>query len=281
MADLITTARAKQSINQASFTSGEDTQIGSLIDAVSAAVIRYCRRDFVSATFDELYRGDGGPRLLLRQYPILSVARVATDPSVVLQVKNTDTTTNQRATASVTSTGLTLVRVASGVTTSNTSVTWAGNATLAAVADAVNALGAGWSATAIAGHTLRASADLHYPQGAFNALGTHASFKLHTTELTDYATDAQRGWLSRGDVQGVDWYLPLVEGGIWHPEQEYRVLYTAGYATVPEDVQEACAQWVSALFWQTKDNAAAYPDLPTPAVATLLEQYRTTTLGRN
>jgi len=259
MADLLTLARAKQAINQATFTSGEDAQLASLIDAVSAAVIRHCRRDFVSATFDHLVRGSGDGRLPLDQYPILSVSRVATNPAVVLNVKNTDTATHQRATVAVTATGLTLVRVASATTTTTTSVTWASNATLAAVATAVNALGNGWSAAAVAGHTLRASADLFAPQGALNALGVWAGVRHHADELTDFAIDAERGWLTRCD---------------WPAEREYRVTYTAGYATVPEDVQEACAQWVAGLFWETKDNPAAYPLLPTPAVARLLDPYR-------
>lgn len=45
-----------------------------------------------------------------------------------------------------------------------------------------------------------------------------------------------------------------------HPEDlirpvginKFRVQYTAGYAAAPDDVQEACAEWVSVLFWQTK-----------------------------
>jgi hypothetical protein len=43
----------------------------------------------------------------------------------------------------------------------------------------------------------------------------------------------------------------------------WRVIYTAGYATVPEDVQEACAQWVAALFWQSKrDPGLALEQIP-------------------
>ncbi|HKQ88599.1 MAG TPA: hypothetical protein VJS43_17710, partial [Candidatus Acidoferrales bacterium] len=38
------------------------------------------------------------------------------------------------------------------------------------------------------------------------------------------------------------------DGGVHH----WRVRYSAGYSAVPDDVQEACAQWVAALFWQTK-----------------------------
>jgi hypothetical protein len=58
--------------------------------------------------------------------------------------------------------------------------------------------------------------------------------------------------------------------------QRYRVRYTAGYSSIPTDVQEATAQWVAALFWQTKDNPAAYPAVPTGEVRFLLAPYRVT-----
>jgi len=60
----------------------------------------------------------------------------------------------------------------------------------------------------------------------------------------------------------------------------YRIVYTAGYTTVPEDVQEACAQWVAHLFWQSKENPAIHPDSPTSTVAFFLDPYRRQTAGR-
>jgi hypothetical protein len=244
MADLLTAARAKQAIlSQTTFSTDEDTTITSLVSAVSAAVRRWCRREFDSQSFDELYRGTGTDRLVLRQSPLISVSRVSTNPTTVLRVTNT-ASTNQRATVAVTATGLTLTRVASGTTTTDTSVTFAGNATLSAVATAVNALGNGWSAEAIAPYTLRASADLR-KQGAFGcAASTQAGLTLHVEDLADFDADLDRAILCR-PAQLV-WEDRDPAG--WTRDAEYRVLYTAGYASVPEDVQEACARWVAELF---------------------------------
>src|SRR5262245_55288403 len=114
MADLITSARAKQSIPQSSFTGDEDTQIASLVSAVSAAARKLCSKQFDSQSYDELYRGSDLCTLVLNQCPLLSVSRVATAPTTVLTITNTGAS-NQRATAAVTATGLSLVRVASGV----------------------------------------------------------------------------------------------------------------------------------------------------------------------
>src|SRR5438309_5582910 len=111
MADLITTARAKYNLNNLSTTAAEDTTLAALVTACSKAIRRYCKREFDSQQFDELYDGTDQPRLPLRQFPVVSVARVAYDPVAALRVTNTSAS-NQRATVAVTATGLTLTRVA-------------------------------------------------------------------------------------------------------------------------------------------------------------------------
>lgn len=238
MADLITLARAKYNVHR-STTAAEDITLAELIKACSSAVEKYCRRQFDSQEFDELYPGYAGDTLTLRHFPVVKVTRVASDPVTVLSVQNTATSTNQRATARVTASGLELIRAASGAVTTDTSITWAGNATLTAVAAAVTALGNGWQGRVKGVYGPWPSADLRDFQGHLNALGQEAPLKLHVHELTEYDVDEQRGWLLRF--------------GGWHGGRNaWRVIYTAGWTTVPEDVQEATAQWVALLFWQTK-----------------------------
>jgi hypothetical protein len=284
MADLITTARAKYNLNNLTTTAAEDTTLAALVTACSRAIRRYCGREFDSQSFDELYHG-GCDRLLLKQFPILSIARVAYAPTTVLRIRNTSAS-NQRATVAVTSTGLTLTRVASGITTSDTSVTWAGNATLTAVAAAVNALGNGWSAAvADSAYNNRASGDLRALQGALQAKDVDAELRIHLLELSAYDVDAERGILCVG--AGLDDLASVGGAGVNY----WRVIYTAGFSTVPEDVQEACAQWVAALFWQTKRDAglaqeqvpsvvsrSPFSDMP-PGVKGVLLPYRTYSLG--
>jgi len=285
MADLITNARAKQSIPSA--TSADDPTIDALISACSQAIERYCHRDFVQTAYDELYNGNGDRRLVLRQYPILSLQSVRYRPVTVLKIQNNLANTPQ-ARVSVTDIGLTLVRVTSGVTTTDSSITFAGNVTVLAVQNAVNALGNGWSAAG-QGYDAWPSADLRAPQGALTAAGQDAELKLHTYELAGYQIDERRGWLLRA--------IPYTDPELLHPEDliwpvgvnNFRVQYTAGFATVPLDVQEACAEWVAVLFWQTKrdpglsqESAAgafartyllAKSAIP-PHIAALLAEYR-------
>jgi hypothetical protein len=276
MSDLITSARAEYNINQSTFSSAEQTTIAALVTAVSKAVRRYARREFDSQSFDEFYSGDGRWCLQLNQYPIISISRVAAGPRVVLTIRN-NSSTNQRATVAVGSTGLTFTRVASGTVTSDTSITWVGNPTLQAIANAVKALGNGWSASLFdSNYALWPSADFGIIQGPLNAKNVDAPLKLHVDELSDYEIDANRGWLLRRGLGAIG-FDTVVGGtlGAWvEGRDNYRVTYTAGYTTVPEDVQQACAEWVAALFWETKENPAIVPDLPTPSVASLLASYR-------
>src|SRR5437016_672766 len=111
MANLITRARALYNLNNLATTSAENTTLDALIAAVSAAIERWCRRNFVSTAYDEIYDGCGQDELVLRHFPLLSVERVAYEPTAVLRVQNTSASV-QRATVQVTSTGLTLTRVA-------------------------------------------------------------------------------------------------------------------------------------------------------------------------
>jgi hypothetical protein len=211
---------------------------------------------------------------VLRNLPIASVERVAYGPSAVLRVTNSSTS-NQRATIKVTSTGVELIRVASGVATTST-INFADQATLSALATAITALGNGWSATVNdVSNNLRASADLRALQGAFVAKDVDALLQLHVGELSAFSVDAERGLLTRDT------------GATWHGGLNYwRIVYRAGFSAVPDDVQEACAQWVAQLFWLGKRDPglaqeslpgvvarAGFRDMPAP-VRLLLAPYR-------
>jgi hypothetical protein len=236
-----------------------------MIAACSDAIQKWCRRDFAVRGYDELYNGNGDRRLLLREYPLLSVESVRYRPVTVLKVVNNAAGVNQQARVTVTSTGLTLMRMASGVKSVDTTATYAAYPTLAGLATYISGLGNGWSAQVVgdAGqgggqgdYGLWPSSDLYVPpsygtgtysQGALTCRGQYAELKMHTYELAGYQWDP-RGWLLRA--------IPYTDPELLHPEDlvwpvginNFRIQYTAGYPTIPEAVQEACAQWVAIRF---------------------------------
>ncbi len=315
--DLITLTRAKKNIQSITDTS-QDALLQVLITAVSDGIEKYCRRRFLSKFYDELYDGNGDRRLLLRQYPIQSVQSVRYRPVTVLKVGNGDPT-NVQARVSVTSVGLKLYRFATGQGSTDTSITFAGNPTLAQLAAALNNLGHGWNAQVVgdsSNYGAWPSADLYWPnsygdpledsgiqesQGALSVVaasgaGTFAELKMHTYELQGYQWDA-RGWLLRA--------IPYTDPELLHPEDlifpvginNFRIQYTAGYSTVPEAVQEACAEWVAQLYALTiRDPALTSQNVPgvisqawrptvvmgPPAnVSAILAPYRRHTVGIN
>ena len=314
--DLITSARAVQGMQYYADNTTTNAILQTLITACSDAIEKYCRRRFVSRSYDELYDGNGDRRLMLRQYPIQSVQSVRYRPVTVLKVINNATAQNQQARVQVTSTGLQLTRTASGVAVTETPLTWAAYPTINALANAVNALGNGWAAQIVgdAGATgdygLWPSADLYIPgsygdalegsgvltsQGNLTARGQNAELKLHTYELAGYQWDP-RGWLLRA--------IPYTDPELLHPEDliwpvgvnNFRVQYTAGYSTIPEAVQEACARWVALCYNLTlrdpglslqhisgairQEWAPGVPDhQPPPQIRPLLAPYRRHTVA--
>jgi len=297
--DLITLARAYQSIASLG-GSGQDAALAVLITACSDTVEKYCRRSFYARTIDELYDGGRGC-LQLREYPVQSVTWVRYGPEAVLEVKNTSALV-QRATVAVGSTGLTLVSVASGVVTTTTSgLTYSGNVTLQALATAIAGV-SGWTAqvrgSATGDYGLWPSADLYVTpylgdgtqsQPAKNARGVWAGLRMHLSELEDYEFTPD-GVLYRQNA--LPWPAGLVsyEGGDAFPRLPgyWRVKYTAGYTTIPEAVQEACARWVASSYylWQrdpyvsqtvpASGTTAGYvhPGAPARDVADLLAPFR-------
>jgi hypothetical protein len=306
--DLITLDRAK--LNIASITDNtQDGLLQALLTAASDAIQKYTRRDFIQTTYDELYSGNGQRQMLLRQYPLAAVQSVRYRPVTVLKITNTDPT-NVQARVQVTNIGLSLIAVKNGVKTTNTAVTFAGNPTLTACGVAINALAAqGWQAQVI-GDAINygswPSADVYWPpafptfnagttgQGALQCVaGSFAELKMHTYELAGYQWDA-RGWLLRA--------IPYTDPELLHPEDlvwptginNLRIQYTAGYSTIPEAVQEACAEWTAALYFQTSRDpmltnqllttgaAAGWkgaPGEPPDSVVALLKPYRRHTIA--
>jgi hypothetical protein len=258
--DLINTTRAGYNLP----ASPNNTVVNALITACSLAITRYCKRQFVQQTYDELYNGRGERALVLRNYPLLSVQSVRYRPVTVLKITNNQNA-NVQARVSVTSTGIKLVRVNAGVTSTDTSTAFATYATLTTCANNINSLGNGWSAQVVGDSTNYGSwpsQDLYCPngisgtndpgvegQGALQCVaGSFAELKMHTYELQGWQPDTRQGWPVRA--------IPYTDPELLHPEDliwpvgvnNFRIQYTAGYASIPDDVQEACAEWLAQLY---------------------------------
>jgi hypothetical protein len=259
LANLIDLDRARQSIPTSQ--DADEPTISTFITAASNAIRRYCRRDFVQQTYDELYNGYGQRHLFLRQFPLLSVQSVRYRPVTVLKITNNLANTPQ-ARVTVTNVGLTLNWVTNGVAQTDTSSLFATYPTIVALQNYLNSFGNGWSAVG-QGYDAWPSADIYCPngvsgsagtvpatQGALTAAGQFAELKMHTYELAGFQINQRGGWLLRA--------IPYTDPELLHPEDlvwptginNFRVQYTAGFANIPDEVQEACAELVATWFVQ-------------------------------
>src|SRR5262249_1767458 len=109
-------------------------------------------------------------------------------------------------------------------------------------------------------------------QGALQCVaGSYAELKMHTYELQGYQINERQGGLLRA--------IPYTDPELLHPEDliwpigvnNFRIPNTAGYATIPEDLHQACAGGVSTLYNLTPRDAA--PAQPTPASGTARAQH--------
>lgn len=227
MAELITVERASQAIRN--FNQDDVNVLTNILKACSAFVERYCHRTFASNTYDELYNGTEDHNLLLNNFPVTAVARVATGLETVLTVTNSNEN-NSVARVAVTATGLTLTSMLNGTLT-NTTLTFASYPTLSAMATAINLI-AGWEATALKPGWVSSDIKL---QGAYSALLTTAGLKVHTREVSYFELREDIGEL----------FLP----SRWQRGyKNYRVTYTAGHDATPEPIAQATAELCAAVY---------------------------------
>lgn len=252
--DLITSDRAARLTQLAALNSSNPTYLASLITAASRQIEKYCHRHFPQTSYQEYFSGPAYPydALMLKNYPVIEIDRIATCPVSVLLVQNTDNTTNQRATVATSSTGLNLVRVASAVKSTST-LLYSDYPTITQLAGAIAGLGNGWTTQVTNSYGSYPSADLRPLQGAATALQNGAMLELYTEDLPNWGgsfvvCDPAFGWIGDGPGWRLDAESGVLVGQFPAGRQNIRVDYTAGYAEIPDDLQEACAQHVLDLY---------------------------------
>jgi hypothetical protein len=245
--DLVTVDQALADPTLASINSSAPNSLPALITTASRAIERTCKRIFAAQDYTLFL--SAGPRpvdwIALPNFPVLSIARLATTPRTALQITNTDPLTNQRATVATTATGLQLVTIASGVA-ATVNVDYASYPTLTALAAAVTALGSGWSASAVDAYANFPSADLRPLQGALPALNTPTALEIFTEDVSPWA-QVQDAWnWAAGTTVGRGWQLDadagLLIGRFADPSAgpvSLRCDYRGGFETIPQDIQQA------------------------------------------
>jgi hypothetical protein len=252
---LITAQRAQQNPQLAAIAASNPAYLASLVSAASELIRVIAKRDFSVQNYVDYYDLGvyQGTPIRLRQFPIIEITRVATDVEPVLRVANTNTAANQRATVETTATGVKLITVASAVSTP-TVLLYETYPTIGAMANAIIAIGNGWTATvevgSILNYSLYPSADLCQTQGAMTAIEGPVPINAWIDSLPPASGQYYAaGWgvgMGGGGMPGSGWNYDKDAGLLYVAgpagSQTCRVDYTAGFMLVPQPIQEATTQ---------------------------------------
>jgi hypothetical protein len=201
-------------------------QYGSIRDAVEEWLQSYCGRTFGSTVYKERYDGSGSNKLILNQYPVISIERLALSAVDAVRIRCSGATTH--AVVSVNSKGIVLRK--DGV--SNSTVLFATYTTLATVIAAINLI-SGWEATIESStYNSYSSTELLEKMGLFCKGTSWAYLSIPYEAEASFDVDSARGIITLYGLINTVPNSPGFPVGI----RNIFVDYTAGYSTIPEDV---------------------------------------------
>ncbi len=243
--------------------------IPGLCDSASQLVRRYCGRGFTARTIDGLWRVDPGEPLILDEWPVQGISRLACNPQTAMTVACTDTSA-VRASASLEYSGdpdttfpisaVSLTKWSAGARSTTLVPIYSGQSmtTLAASISAVS----GWSASALSGFGGWPADDLSPIQGGLPALGSNspAEFPVHAIDIP-HRLERSSGIVtlltSPSDPFNTPRFGPYLETSFGDPdirggELGVRCQYTAGYAATPPDLLDVLANLIQLMLGRLK-----------------------------
>lgn len=238
---LTTTVTVKALLGISAASVAEDAWLDALRDHAEVIVKEYTARDFERQNYTEYYDGTGTRYLTLRQRPVTPVTRAATRTSGSTLVTGLTDTADLLVGMAVAGTGIPAGTTVAALT-SATSVTLSAAVTASGTSTLVFGLAAWSDWTGYHGHN---------PTGAFaatTALTFGTDFGLDfdkggTTSRSGLLIRFDTSW-SELDYRGRPGVLLQEPGASFG---SVKVAYTAGYQTIPKDIQAAVAYLVAFL----------------------------------
>lgn len=237
MAQLISVADFKTYIGKTDTT--DDVFLSALAVRASGAVEKYVDRTFTLTTYREIKDGLGTRDIFLDQKPITSVTLLATSREAAMSIKNSSTDAYHAyieiEDSTLTAPTMTLV-VQGGTNAGSNTITLSDHSTLTALVVAIEALSAGWSIETIPAELARWDPVELLPTTGQNATRNNVELFIPFEPRWQYVTDRDAGiiTLNTPDNKGF---------------QDVVVKYTAGFATVPEDVQQITIDLTN-VYWR-------------------------------
>jgi len=228
----------------------DNSVIFTIRDAIEKAASDYCKREFVSTSYKKKYDGTGTNKLLLNDYPVTSLTRLAMSYIDAINISNTSSA--YHASVGVTSTGVVLTQES----TSDSTVLFATYDTLTKVVNAINLI-SGWSAT------LSSSTYGDYPSamlrevfGLYCGQNTIVSLTIPDQGMYNYEVDINSGIIT------LPYNFPTGTKNVY-------VEYTAGYssATMPENLKLAIKIWIDVLYRKQQESSFGLTSFSTGGIS--------------
>ncbi len=210
----------------------DDALLTALINRSTAAIQSYTDRTLVSTTFRERHDGNNSKDLILKEYPIISIDYVSIGTNDAFSVTCTSSDA-YRAGVTINETQMVL-EIYGGTDDGTNTITLSDYATLVLLETFVNAL-TGWTMdVAISDYEVYDPAEL-LPTGRLECLNSFAY-----PQIPDEPLDTFHTYYGEGSIR-----LPIT------PAKGFNnviIKYTAGYATTPADLEQACIAFTSYLY---------------------------------
>lgn len=233
-----------------------DNLLTELINAASNRIERHCGRQFKARDYVDRYSGNHHNRLILQQYPVIELTRMAYGQQNALSV--TYSGADIRAAVEVNSDRV-IVRSwgSDGTSTDEDAFTFATYASVNALVTGIN-LVTGWTATEI---TNVLTKDLN-PIGGGMAKNHNGSHTVNLTfppdDLTEFWVDRDAGIISFKETPYLSGWSPSLSGTLRMPAgfQNIAVEYNAGYATIPDDLDILCREMAQQAFQASQKDVS-------------------------
>ena len=224
-------------------TSTDDAVLEAAIDRATSRIESYLERNIRSREYAEWRSGEGVSTIRLYQWPVTQVTSVFSGNYAALVVGKGVTTDVRASIAINQETGTNacvLNRTDSLGANTTTSLSFGTYPTTAGLAAAI---GSTTGYTCTLGKNLR-SVQLRPRAGADCVLANVTLYAADTP--SEFTYDYERGRLTIDRSWFAYW--PLDKGVMPSPMKSVLIEYTAGYATVPEDIEQACIDVASMLY---------------------------------
>lgn len=206
--------------------------VSSILTSTDKYVKDYCRREFESADYSEIHNGKSDS-IFLNEYPITALSRIAVGRDEAFSVNNTGTTSY--ATCSCDGTNFSY-----NLNGSSADLLLATYSTLTLLVDAINAIGSGWVAVLTSssyGAILSSEIIDFYGRSCLDS--NIAYIEIKDESLTDFELNADTGEINHTFPVGF---------------QNVFINYTAGYSTIPEDLQMAVKILVQYIYNKVEED---------------------------